>query len=156
MFSLGWMEISIILIITVIVVGPKEIPTVIKFIKGITSGLGKISREFKYTVKEITQLEEVKDNKKDILKTLKNSINSNDIIIMTGGLGPTNDDITKNWLSEFFNSTLTLNEEALNDIKTLFEKRNLELTKKNISQAYLPKCAKKITNLKPHFFLITI
>ena len=33
MFSLGWMEISIILIITVIVVGPKEIPTVIKFIK---------------------------------------------------------------------------------------------------------------------------
>ena len=35
MFSLGWMEISIILIITVIVVGPKEIPTVIKFIKGI-------------------------------------------------------------------------------------------------------------------------
>ncbi len=87
------------------------------------------------------------DNKKDILKTLKNSINSNDIIIMTGGLGPTNDDITKNCLSEFFNSTLTLNEEALNDIKNLFEKRNLELTKKNISQAYLPKCAKKITNL---------
>ena len=87
------------------------------------------------------------DNKKDILKTLKNSINSNDIIIMTGGLGPTNDDITKNCLSEFFNSTLTLNEEALNDIKNLFEKRNLELTKKNISQAYLPKCAKKITNI---------
>ena len=87
------------------------------------------------------------DNKKDILETLKNSINSNDIIIMTGGLGPTNDDITKNCLSEFFNSTLTLNEEALNDIKNLFEKRNLELTKKNISQAYLPKCAKKITNI---------
>ena len=61
MFSLGWMEISIILIITVIVVGPKEIPTVIKFIKGITSGLGKISREFKSTVNEISHLEEVKD-----------------------------------------------------------------------------------------------
>ena len=87
------------------------------------------------------------DNKKDILETLKNSINKNDIIIMTGGLGPTNDDITKNCLSEFFNSKLTLNEEALNDIKNLFEKRNLELTKKNISQAYLPKCAKKITNV---------
>ena len=67
MFSLGWMEISIILIITVIVVGPKEIPTVIKFIKGITSGLGKISREFKSTVNEISHLEEVKDIKKDIL-----------------------------------------------------------------------------------------
>ena len=47
MFSLGWMEISIILIITVIVVGPKEIPTVIKFLKSITSGLGKLSKEFK-------------------------------------------------------------------------------------------------------------
>ena len=69
MFSLGWMEISIILIITVIVVGPKEIPTVIKFIKGITSGLGKISREFKSTVNEISHLEEVKDIKKDILDT---------------------------------------------------------------------------------------
>ena len=69
MFSLGWMEISIILIITVIVVGPKEIPTVIKFIKGITSGLGKISREFKSTVNEISHLQEVKDIKKDILDT---------------------------------------------------------------------------------------
>ena len=54
MFSLGWMEISIILIITiVIVVGPKEIPTVIRFIKGITSGIRKMSREFKSTVNEI-------------------------------------------------------------------------------------------------------
>ena len=61
MFSLGWMEISIVLIITVIVVGPKEIPTVIKFIKGITSSLGKLSREFKSTVNEISHLEEVKD-----------------------------------------------------------------------------------------------
>ena len=87
------------------------------------------------------------DNKIDILKTLKSSINKNDIIIMTGGLGPTNDDITKNCLSEFFNSKLTLNEEALGDIKDLFKKRNLELTKTNISQAYLPKCAKKITNI---------
>ena len=69
MFSLGWMEISIVLIITVIVVGPKEIPTVIKFLKGITSGLGKLSREFKSTVNEISHIEEVKDIKKEILDT---------------------------------------------------------------------------------------
>ena len=69
MFSLGWMEISIVLIITIIVVGPKEIPTVIKFIKGITSSLGKFSREFKSTVNEISHLEEVKDIKKEILDT---------------------------------------------------------------------------------------
>ena len=69
MFSLGWMEISIILIITVIVVGPKEIPTVIKFLKGITSGLGKLSKEFKSTVNEISHIDEVKDIKKEILDT---------------------------------------------------------------------------------------
>ena len=69
MFSLGWMEISIILIITVIVVGPKEIPAVIKFLKSITSGLGKLSREFKTTVNEISHIEEVKDIKKEILDT---------------------------------------------------------------------------------------
>ena len=69
MFSLGWMEISIILIITVIVVGPKEIPTVIKFLKSITSGLGKLSREFKSTVNEISHIEEVKYIKKEILDT---------------------------------------------------------------------------------------
>ena len=69
MVSLGWMEISIILIITVIVVGPKEIPTVIKFLKSITSGLGKLSREFKSTVNEISHIEEVKDIKKEILDT---------------------------------------------------------------------------------------
>ena len=69
MFSLGWMEISIILIITVIVVGPKEIPAVIKFLKSIISGLGKLSREFKSTVNEISHIEEVKDIKKEILDT---------------------------------------------------------------------------------------
>ena len=69
MFSLGWMEISIILIITIIVVGPKEIPTVIRFIKGMTSGIRKMSKEFTSTVDELTNLDEVKDIKKEILDT---------------------------------------------------------------------------------------
>jgi sec-independent protein translocase protein TatB len=69
MLSLGWMEISIILIITIVVVGPKEIPTVIKFIKSLTQGLRKVSREFSSTVDEITHIQEVKDIKKEILDT---------------------------------------------------------------------------------------
>ena len=69
MFSLGWMEISIILIITIVVVGPKEIPTVIKFIKSITQNLRKVSKEFSSTVDEITHIQEVKDIKKEILDT---------------------------------------------------------------------------------------
>ena len=69
MFSLGWMEISIILIITIVVVGPKEIPTVIRFIKSLTSGLRKMSREFTSTIDELTNLDEVKNIKKEILDT---------------------------------------------------------------------------------------
>ena len=69
MFSLGWMEISIILIITIIIVGPKEIPTVIKFIKTISTNLSKLSKEFNSTVDEITHIQEVKDIKNEILDT---------------------------------------------------------------------------------------
>ena len=69
MFSLGWMEMSIILIITIIVVGPKEIPKVIKFIKSLTQSLRKVSKEFSTTVDEITHIQEVKDIKKEILDT---------------------------------------------------------------------------------------
>ena len=67
MFSLGWMEISIILIITIVIVGPKEIPTVIKFIKKLTSNLRNVSKEFSSTIDEITHIQEVKDIKKEIL-----------------------------------------------------------------------------------------
>ena len=69
MLSLGWMEISIILIITIVVVGPKEIPTVIKFIKSLTQSLRKVSREFSSTVDEITHIQEIKDIKKEIIDT---------------------------------------------------------------------------------------
>ena len=69
MFSLGWMEISIILIITIVVVGPNEIPTVIRFVKSITKNLRKVSREFTSTIDEITHIQEVKDIKKEILDT---------------------------------------------------------------------------------------
>ena len=69
MFSLGCMQISIILIITIVAVGPKEIPTVIKFIKKLTSNLRNVSKEFSSTIDEITHIQEVKDIKKEILET---------------------------------------------------------------------------------------
>ena len=69
MFSFGWMELSIIIIITVIVVGIKELPTVVKLVQHLTSGIGKLSKEFKSTVNEISHLEEIKDIKKEILDT---------------------------------------------------------------------------------------
>ena len=69
MFSLGWMEISIILIVCVILVGPKELPVVIKTIKSVLLKVKGLSREFTKTVEEVTEFSEIKDIKKEILDT---------------------------------------------------------------------------------------
>ena len=69
MFSLGWMEISIILIVCIILVGPKELPVVIKTIKSVLLNLKGLSREFTKTVEEVTEFSEIKDIKKEILDT---------------------------------------------------------------------------------------
>ena len=69
------------------------------------------------------------------------SINESDIIIVTGGLGPTNDDITKKTLCEIFNSNLKEDKKSLNNVLRIFNKRGLKITKKNKDQALLPdKC----------------
>ena len=69
MLSLGWMEMSIILIICVIFVGPKELPAVIKTIKSVILNLKGLTREFTKTVEEVSEFSEIKDIKKEILDT---------------------------------------------------------------------------------------
>jgi nicotinamide-nucleotide amidase len=69
-----------------------------------------------------------------------------DIILMTGGLGPTKDDLTKNILADFFNSSLKLFPEALEDVRKFFESRGRELSPTNRSQAYLPSNCTYIQN----------
>lgn len=69
MLSLGWMEMSIILIICVIFVGPKELPAVIKTIKSVILNLKGLTREFTKTVEEVSDFSEIKDIKKEILDT---------------------------------------------------------------------------------------
>jgi sec-independent protein translocase protein TatB len=69
MLSLGWMEMSIILIICVILVGPKELPAVIKTIKSVILNFKGLTREFTKTVEEVSEFSEIKDIKKEILDT---------------------------------------------------------------------------------------
>jgi len=78
------------------------------------------------------------DNSKDITSVLDKSLNKNDLIILTGGLGPTNDDITKNCLNDFFGGKLVTDENTLSHIKRIFKKRNFDFTKKNKDQALVP------------------
>ncbi|MFN5170798.1 MAG: competence/damage-inducible protein A [Cyclobacteriaceae bacterium] len=88
----------------------------------------------------------VGDNEKDILTALAEAEQRADIILITGGLGPTNDDLTKPCLVKYFDSHLVMNEEALAEVTAFFKSRGRELTELNRQQAALPANCQKITN----------
>jgi nicotinamide-nucleotide amidase len=88
----------------------------------------------------------VSDKENEILEILKEAENRSDIILLTGGLGPTNDDITKKTLAKYFNCELVLHETALKDVTEMFERRGRELTDTNKGQAFLPTACSYIHN----------
>lgn len=88
----------------------------------------------------------VSDNEEKIIKEFKRAFKQSDIVIVTGGLGPTHDDVTKKCIVNFFDTELVINEDLLNDIKKFLEVRGRELTKTNEEQALIPKIAEPIRN----------
>lgn len=80
----------------------------------------------------------VGDNPQRLKQCLNIALNRSDIIIMTGGLGPTKDDLTKETVAEVFGRKLVLHEETYEIIKAFFKNRNRPVTENNIKQAYLP------------------
>ncbi len=83
----------------------------------------------------------VGDNKEEIIRALDEESRDTPIVLITGGLGPTTDDITKPVLCEYFGATLVVNEEALANVKTIFAKLNRPMIERNIKQAEVPdKC----------------
>jgi nicotinamide-nucleotide amidase len=89
----------------------------------------------------VYQITSIQDNKQHILKALKEAHSNVDIVILTGGLGPTKDDITKLTLAEYFNDTLILNQEIVAQIKNMFAKIKYSFTEINKNQALVPsKC----------------
>ena len=88
----------------------------------------------------------VGDNKERILEILQEAESRADIILITGGLGPTKDDITKNVLAQYFNSTLVIHEQALMEVTAYFKSKGKELTEINRSQAALPDICTFISN----------
>ena len=88
----------------------------------------------------------VGDNRERILSALETAFGRADTVITTGGLGPTNDDITKETCAEFFGRRLILHEESLERMKERFKKHNREMTPNNIKQAYMPEGCIVINN----------
>ncbi|MBC7744023.1 MAG: competence/damage-inducible protein A [Flavobacterium sp.] len=83
----------------------------------------------------IKQITSVSDDREHILQALNLATERADLVIITGGLGPTKDDITKKTLAEFFKTTMRLDEEALENVKNIFSKYKAPLLEVNVQQA---------------------
>jgi nicotinamide-nucleotide amidase len=106
-----------------------------------------IAKEFNKIGLSINRISSIKDAEVDILNTLQRSVNCSDIVIVTGGLGPTNDDITKNTLLKFFNDKLITDRNVLENIKFLWKKYIKQpLLQVNIDQSLVPSKAHVFIN----------
>lgn len=95
---------------------------------------------------EVIETSAVGDDLKSIIDELNRASSMADVIIVTGGLGPTHDDITKNAIVKYFNTELVQSKETLEDIYELFKRRGRKVTPLNESQALIPKIAIPIRN----------
>lgn len=80
----------------------------------------------------------VGDNPDRLKQCLDLALSRSDIVILTGGLGPTQDDLTKETVAEAVNRKLVIDQESLDKMNEFFSARNRPMTKNNIKQAYLP------------------
>lgn len=78
--------------------------------------------------------------------TLRQALKRSDLIIATGGLGPTTDDITKETVAEVLGLSMKMHEPTLNKIKSYFEHKGIEMPSNMVNQAYIPAGAKVLPN----------
>ena len=88
----------------------------------------------------------ISDKAQEILTTVEYSINKADVIIITGGLGPTKDDITKHTLASYFDTELEIHQPTLDKITAYFSMRKRPMLESNIQQAALPKDCTILSN----------
>jgi nicotinamide-nucleotide amidase len=88
----------------------------------------------------------VGDGEKEILAAFQSAFVTHEVVTVTGGLGPTHDDITRALVCKFFNTDLVLNDEALENVKRIFTRRKLAITKINEDQAMVPRSCTVIQN----------
>jgi len=106
-----------------------------------------ISKELNKIGVQVYQITSIQDDRLHILEALANASKRVDIVILTGGLGPTKDDITKVTLCDFFEDTLIQNKEVLKHVKELYKKfTNQSPLPENLNQALVPSRATVLKN----------
>ncbi len=86
------------------------------------------------------------DNRQQIVETLDRALAQSEVVIITGGLGPTKDDITKHTLCDYFGSTLRYDEVEAEHIRTMLAARNIAFNDLNRGQAMVPECCTVLHN----------
>jgi nicotinamide-nucleotide amidase len=87
---------------------------------------------------KVNNIVTISDTREAILDALELALSRSEIVLITGGLGPTKDDITKKVMCEYFDSELVINEKVLAHVTAFFEKRNRPMLEVNKQQAAVP------------------
>jgi len=88
----------------------------------------------------------IKDNKEDLARAMKDAISQADLLVTTGGLGSTDDDVTRETVASVFNCPLYEDSEIVSSIRSRFELRGLKMPEINRRQALIPQGAKVLVN----------
>ena len=95
----------------------------------------------------INRITSVSDNKDEIISSLDEALSRVEVVLITGGLGPTSDDITKDTLAGFFGGRLVMDNEVLENVTERLRRRNLQMNENNRRQAMVPDNCKVLQNL---------
>ena len=107
-----------------------------------------ISRALNSVGVVVTERLSIGDDRDRIIEALDTSLSQCDMVITTGGLGPTKDDITKKTLAEYFHSELVCDKEVYAHVQKMLEERGIEFNELNQGQALVPACCTVLPNMK--------
>jgi nicotinamide-nucleotide amidase len=105
-----------------------------------------IANQFNELGVSIARMTTVADNYESIIDAVNAGFRQHDIVIMTGGLGPTKDDITKNTLMKYFNTELVFSQEVYDQLNHWFTSRGRIFSEVNQTQCYVPANCKVLIN----------
>lgn len=105
-----------------------------------------LSKELASIGVEVYRQSTIGDNENRLLEALEEAFKRSDVVITTGGLGPTTDDLTKETVCRYFNMNLVKHEESYIALKDYFDKANKTITENNLKQVYFPEEAIVLAN----------